>query len=506
MLNINYGPFVPETDLDNLYSLVIPHSGHTVEEALNDLLDNCFDASAKSIIVELAGDISLESYLIIDNGRGMDINTLKGALTYSAGSIHEFGDLGKFSIGGTTACCTLGLSRRVYTKQSDGPLLVGIQDFRNVTTGTQICQPTPEEKKWFSEKVGKHGTIVEIYDLRSEKLQHSRIGDLKNSLLKGFSKTFYQMLSSKRSIEIQTQKGKWKVKPSDPLLYKTDREKVLSHKTYEVPFDGGMIYVRTSCIDTDKLEHASKGYELQGIYFLRNNRLITSGMAVKDLWKKNPRKNSGRVEISFNEDMDGHFGLTATKNKVSLSQSLVDTLANTIKPFVASLEEKWRKNTDVVSSKIEEENMNFTKKLVHNTGIIDLPKGTAPSKEKQERNKNKGEKKGTVKPKGSGITRSGKRVMVPEFIFQEHRRIPEAFWSEFPDEGGMKIIVNLAHSFIREHWTLGDKTQRELMRKWMGATCLAQFRKKETHHENAAESFMRDMFDELTNIQLALGK
>ena len=39
--------------------------------------------------------------------------------------------------------------------------------------------------------------------------------------------------------------------------------------------------------------------------------------------------------------------------------------------------------------------LNFTKKLVHNTGIIDLPKGIAPSKEKQERNKKKGDKKGS---------------------------------------------------------------------------------------------------------------
>ena len=50
------------------------------------------------------------------------------------------------------------------------------------------------------------------------------------------------------------------------------------------------------------------------------------------------------------------------------------------------------------------------------------------------------------------------------------------------------------------------RSLRDLLRKMATATCLAQFRKRETRHEDAAESFMSDMFDELTNIQRAIGK
>lgn len=506
MTIIKFGSFVPETNLNNLYGLVIPHSGHTLSDALKDLVDNSFDAGAKTISIHLNGTSELESYWIADNGRGMNAQILRGALTFSAGSIHDAGDLGKFSIGGTTACCTLGLTRTVFTKQADGDLLVGVQDFTNVIEGTEIRPPTPEESKWFNSLVGDHGTIVEICDLREDKIEYTRIGDLKNALVKDFGETFYQMLSTKRSLNIVTSKGTFQVQPSDPLLYKTEPSKVLSHNTYIVPFEDGEIYVRTACIDTAQLKAGEKGYDKQGVYFSRNNRQIASGMSVPNLWKKNPRKNSGRIEISFTEDMDAHFGLTATKNKVNLSQSLVDTLANTIKSFIYSLEEKWKKSTDAPSEEIDQENETFSNALVHNTGIVDLPKSRVAVCNKQSRTKKENGKKETIKPKGTEITRGGKKVVIPEFIFENHARVPEAFWTDFPENGTMKIVVNLSHSFVREHWTNGDKTQRELMRKWMSATCLAQFRKKETSHEIAANSFMRDMFDELTNIQLALGK
>lgn len=508
MLNINdqYGSFVPETNLNNLYGLVIPHSGHTLSDALKDLVDNPFDAGAKSIAIHLNGDSDLNSYWIVDNGRGMDNQILRGALTFSAGSIHDVGDLGKFSIGGTTACCTLGLARKVFTKQADGELLVGVQDFRNVIEGTEIRRPTTEESKWFKSLVGNHGTVVEIYDLREDKLEFSRIGDLKNSLVKDFGITFYQLLGTKRSLSIVTSKGSYEVQSQDPLLHKTDPTKVSYHNRKSIEFAGSEIYVRTAIIDTQQLDIGSKGYEHQGVYFSRNNRLIASGIGVKGLWKKNPRKNAGRVEIAFSEELDAHFGLTATKNKVNLSQSLTDRLENEIKAFVSSLEERWKKTTDLTSDEIEKENESFSNALVNNTGIIGLPKSDSSSNQKQIRGKKKDGKKGAVEPKGTGITRAGKSVIVPEFVFEQHNRVSDAYWSEFPENGGMQIIVNLSHSFIREHWTNGTKEQRDLMRKILTATCLAQFRKKETNHEIAAQSFMRDLFDELTNIQLALGK
>jgi len=495
------GHFVPKANIDNLYNLVIPHSGHTLSDALKDLVDNSFDAGASEIGIILSGENGLDFYTIVDNGFGMNASTLKGALTYSAGSIHDAGDLGKFSIGGTTAACTLGLERKILTKLKGGDLLVGFQDFTNVSKSTIIRKPEPEEEEYFSKTIGECGTIVIIGNLRESKKEYSRIGDLKNALLKDFGRTFYALLNSKRSLTIYTNKGEYKVRPRDPLYQKTDHKKVLFHEVHEVPFENGIVYIRTALLDLEALQVHEKSYEDQGVYFSRNNRLITKGISVKNLWMKNPRKNAGRIEISFTEELDSHFGLTATKNKVSLSQSLTDALRDKVKLFIGELEKKWEKSTDVVSSDIIKENENFANALSHNTGIVGWPKD---KNSKQKRDSSNKKKKGSVIPKGTGTTRAGKGVIIPNFKFEEHSKVPEAFWIEL-ESGKMTIIVNLSHAFIREHWTKGTKEQRNLMRKWMSATCLAQFRKKETHHERAAESFMRDMFDELTKIQLALG-
>ena len=83
--------------------------------------------------------------------------------------------------------------------------------------------------------------------------------------------------------------------------------------------------------------------------------------------------------------------------------------------------------------------------------------------------------------------------------------MPDAFWIDFGDDE-MSITMNLANSFVREHWTNGTEASRRLMRKWTTATCLAFFRKKETYHENAAKSFMTDLFEEIKRLQIAFGK
>ena len=500
------GFFVPETNLNNLYGLVIPHSGHTLFDAIKDLVDNSFDAGASKITIDIKGEPSdIQSYWIYDNGSGMDYETLKGAMTYSAGSSHKSGDLGKFSIGCTTACCTIGLIRRIFTKTAEGDLLVASQDFSNVSETSFIKKASNKQKKFFKDIVGNHGTIIEISSLREDKREYKRIRDLKSALIKDLGASFYLLLSNRRKIFVSTPKEVIEVHPKDPLFYKTDPQVVDIHKTATIDFDGSKIDIRMVHLNLDAIDSSLKRYDDQGVYFCRNNRLISSGRGVKNLWVKNPRKNAGRIEISFTEELDAHFGLTATKNKVSLSQSLTDTLAKTIKTFVIALEEKWKKNEDTTTTEIEKEIDDFKKQLIRNAGIIHLPKDVQA---KEKRNRSKEVKKpGSVSPKNTGKKRSASNAYkVPEFKFQQRPRVTQAFWIDFGDNDEMYITMNLSNSFVREHWTNGTEASRRLMRKWTTATCLAFFRKKETYHENAAKSFMVDLFEEIKRLQIAFGK
>ena len=503
--NENPGSFIPVTNLNNLYRLVIPHSGHTLFDAIKDLVDNSFDAGASKITVDIQGEPSdIQSYWIYDNGSGMDYNTLKGAMTYSAGSSHKAGDLGKFSIGCTTACCTIGLFRRVFSKTKNGELLVATQNFNNVAECSFIKEATDKQKKFLKDQVGDHGTIIEISSLREDKREYKRIRDLKSALIKDLGASFYLLLSNRRKIFVSSSKEVVEVQPKDPLFYKTDPQVVDIHKTVTIDFDGSKIDIRMVHLNLDSIDASLKRYDDQGVYFCRNNRLIASGQSVKNLWVKNPRKNAGRIEISFTEDLDAHFGLTATKNKISLSQSLSDTLAETIKTFVIALEEKWKKNEDTTTTEIQKEIDDFKKQLIRNAGIIDLPKDEK-AKEKRNRSEKDG-KTGSVSPKNTGKKRSSPNAYkAPNFKFEQHPRVPDAFWIDFGDDE-MSITMNLANSFVREHWTNGTEASRRLMRKWTTATCLAFFRKKETYHENAAKSFMTDLFEEIKRLQIAFGK
>src|SRR5438094_4933178 len=119
-----------------------PHARRTIEAlrelgydsyaSILDIIDNCIDAHAVKIDIEIGeqkGDILIT---IDDDGTGMDEATLSEALRLGSDTEREAGDLGKFGMGLVTA--SIGLSQRieVLTKESDGPLLFGGFDLEQI--------------------------------------------------------------------------------------------------------------------------------------------------------------------------------------------------------------------------------------------------------------------------------------------------------------------------------------------------------------------------------------
>ena len=71
-------------DIRKLLSIVVPALGHSQPSAFLDLLDNCHDADASIIKVQIFDDSkeNIESYMVIDNGSGMDRRVLPESLRF----------------------------------------------------------------------------------------------------------------------------------------------------------------------------------------------------------------------------------------------------------------------------------------------------------------------------------------------------------------------------------------------------------------------------------------
>ncbi len=499
MLNEEMGSFVPETNLNNLYGLVIPAQGHDFYDAINDLVDNCLDARASKISVNILedGDKEIVGYEISDNGSGMDLATLKKSMTYSAGSLHNTGDMGKFSIGGTTACCTIGLKRKIITKVKSGIIIVGEQDFQNVMIGTLTRQPTKEEAAWFKAMCGKSGTIIMISSLRDDKKIVRRAGDLKNGLLKRLGKTYSRLLTSGNTKLHVSLRGKnHPVSPRDPLYGKTEPEKVVRDFEKIISFKGSKVCMRFVELNLKLVAQTEKGYDRQGVYIYRNDRLIVEGISISNFWVKNPRKNHGRLEIRFDERLDAHFGLTSTKNKINMSQSLKDSLIQDVKIFIAELEQKWTKNSQTDDSLLQEEK--DWQAALGNKAHEFFPKKEVP----QPRTPRGG--KGTnSKGNGKGKKRPSRVTIVPQIVHETHPRVPEPFWVEV-QEGEMTIVFNDSHAMIKDLYHDGSKSLKDTFRLFATSICLGQWEYKDTSDQNTVERFMNTTLSRLGDLYQAI--
>ena len=119
-----------------------PHARRTMEAlrelgydsyaSILDIIDNCIDAHAAKIDIEIGeqkGDIVIT---IDDDGTGMDEETLIEALRLGSDTEREPGDLGKFGMGLVTASIGLSQQVEVLTKENEGRLLFGGFDLEQI--------------------------------------------------------------------------------------------------------------------------------------------------------------------------------------------------------------------------------------------------------------------------------------------------------------------------------------------------------------------------------------
>src|SRR5438094_4107087 len=127
-----------------------PHARRTMEAlrelgydsyaSILDIIDNCIDAQATRVGIDIGdhdGDIVIT---IDDDGCGMDEETLSEALRLGSDTEREAGDLGKFGMGLVTA--SIGLSQRVevLTQGSGGPLLFGGFDLEQIAAENRFVK------------------------------------------------------------------------------------------------------------------------------------------------------------------------------------------------------------------------------------------------------------------------------------------------------------------------------------------------------------------------------
>ncbi|OIR00563.1 histidine kinase-, DNA gyrase B-, and HSP90-like ATPase [mine drainage metagenome] len=357
----NLGLIVPEAFVRG-----IRHMGYRSNvEAIAELVDNSIQAYAETIDIvfgyDADGSARKPTHLaVIDDGHGMDPDMIRFAMMW--GGTHRENDrsgLGRFGYGLPCATVSMGRCFTIYSKTSGGHLHAATFELDSIIGGNAGAErenaiPTPElaELPRFLHDAMKRsypdgwqsGTVIVIEKL--DRLDWSTAAGLRRNLVRQFGVTYHKILWATR-VQVDGEL----VRPIDPLflnpdadLHDLDEDRAIALDPVTVRIEGderrvGDVVLRYAWLPpsfaaTDKARDAIginandrfpiiKQYH--GIIFSRNGRLVdVQSRTPWTIFINNDRYI--RIEIEFSAVLDEEFGVTTSKQQVSLSPEMWDCL------------------------------------------------------------------------------------------------------------------------------------------------------------------------------------
>jgi len=103
-------------------------AGYRTEQAIAELIDNAIDARRRDgVTVRVTLDFAGKSITVDDDGEGMDLESLRDAMTIARSYKHGSASLGMFGFGMKSACSALGRHVVIQTSKEDAPDVYGIE-------------------------------------------------------------------------------------------------------------------------------------------------------------------------------------------------------------------------------------------------------------------------------------------------------------------------------------------------------------------------------------------
>ncbi len=359
-----FGLMVPEAFVRGIRDLGYRSNG----DAIAEFIDNSIQAYADRADILFGYDGGSSSkkptqLAIIDNGHGMEPDMIRMAVMW--GGTHRENDrvgLGRYGYGLPCASVSLGRRFTVYSQTSSSAIHAVTLDLDDLTAGLytdsagEIIVPPPATAiipdfvlAHLEDVYGStwaHGTIVVVEKL--DRLEWVTTQALKENLSRQFGVTYHK-LRGQTAIYVDDAF----VEPVDPLFLTAgfdlhgidpDRANALDPIRVEVqdpdtggfkgaitiryawlPPSFGSIDKERDAVGLNANERFAILKDYHGVIFSRNGRLI-------DVQARTPWTtfiNNDRyikVEVEFSASLDEAFGVTTSKQQVSVSQHIWDAL------------------------------------------------------------------------------------------------------------------------------------------------------------------------------------
>jgi len=336
--------------------------------ALSELIDNSIQAGAGRVDVGFGYEKTISEkkpteIFVVDNGHGMEPDMIRLAVMW--GGTHREGDrtgMGRYGYGLPSSCVSIGQSFTVYSQVEGAGLhavtvdlvAIGRGDYTN-SEGEIIVPPAraAELPKSVRDYIAKahpdgwtQGTVVVIESL--DRLEWTTAGGLRENLMRHFGVTYHKLMT-----EIQLYVQGDYVEPIDPLFltpgfrfHDLDRDRAHAFEAMTIVVKDpntreavGQLIVRFSYMpptfgSVDKSKDATGKNanprfavmrEYHGVIFSRMGRLID--VVARTPWTtfiNNDRYI--KVEVEFPAALDEEFGITTSKQQVTISDRIWEIL------------------------------------------------------------------------------------------------------------------------------------------------------------------------------------
>lgn len=337
--------------------------GLTTLDAVNELIDNSFDAGAKAIHVcafvdKVAGGISL---VVADDGRGVKPENIDGILAFG-GRIPQKGNIttGRFGWGLSSAACCQTRRAEFYSNVGDG----WYGSYIDLDELKKLEQPIIPRA--FKRRPPQHlplrlddkstGTVV--YFSNCDKLDYKSIDALERYFISNLGETHRYYLADKHKIIVN---GK-DVRIVDPLMLmkgcvfselfgNANEFEVIQPISIKDVIDEATgkpaeIRIRIALMDLERIrkqkdwraEVRNKGFNIdnQGFYIVRHNRQIGRALTLS-VFQRHNDLNYFRGEISFPPALDNYFGVQTNKSRFALDAELREIIRKLISPPLSQI-------------------------------------------------------------------------------------------------------------------------------------------------------------------------
>ena len=315
------------------------------EVAIGDIMDNCLDALARKIIIEVIGEnnsapIDQINIIDTDGSTGMSAETLTEALRYGSDTNKEDAletNLGRFGLGLNTAGTSIGRRIEAWTREENGTLTGAASDLDIVeASGKWLVEKipaTPDREEAFDEKMGSEtagGTWIAIQKI--DRPHYKNVKGLVDRLKAQTTlRSWYRKFLEAGTCTIEVNGSLLKPFGYDHCV---GTRELLAPTDFALP--DGTTLGTVKIINTSGTEHKGGGQRDQGIVIVRNNRDVTTN---KPQWHDVRKHNWNAIHCwviweATAEELDPVISTSLKKDSFVIPDYVKQALGSLVNPVI----------------------------------------------------------------------------------------------------------------------------------------------------------------------------